>query len=68
MNRMQPALDDFSGSRNEVSRLYAALYVQFGEIQLPCDIAVIQALTQQAIDGAKDTRLFPKAAHSRPPS
>ena len=30
---------------------YAALYVHFGQIQLPCDIAVIQALTQQAIDG-----------------
>jgi hypothetical protein len=47
---------------------YAALYVHFGQIQLPCDIAVIQALTQQAIYGVKDTRLFPKAAYSVPPS
>jgi hypothetical protein len=47
---------------------YAVLYVHFGEIQLLCDIAIIQALNQQAIDRAKGTRLLPKAAHFMPPS
>ena len=44
---------------------YAALYVHFGEIQLLCDIAVVQTLSQQAIDGSKDSGLFLKASAFR---
>ena len=67
MQRMQPTLHDFPGSGNEVSRL-CSFVRSLRQTQLLCDIAVIQSLTQQAIDRAKDTRLFPKAAHSVPPS
>jgi hypothetical protein len=46
----------------------AGLHINFREIELLRDIAVIQALAKQSIDGAKDSGLFPKAAHSMPPS
>src|SRR5436305_7707865 len=39
---------------------YAALYVQVGEIQLLCNIAVVQTLAHRAINRAQDARLFPK--------
>ena len=42
---------------------YARLCVHFSEIELVGDIAVVQTLTQRAVNRAKDARLFPKAAH-----
>jgi hypothetical protein len=47
---------------------YAASYVGFGEIQLPCYVAIVQPLTQQAIDRAKRTGFLPKAPHDIPPN
>ena len=43
------------------------MYVSFGEIQLLCDIVIIQTLTKQPIDRAKTAGLFAKAAHPVPP-
>jgi hypothetical protein len=40
---------------------YAALNVQFGEIQLLCDIAVVQTLTHCAIDRAPKRPFLPKS-------
>ena len=66
LKRIEPTLDESSGSRNAVSRLRSSV-PHFSEIQLARNIAVIQTLARQAIDRTKDTRLFPEAAHFMPP-
>ena len=44
---------------------YAGLYPHFADVQLAWNIAIIQTLTEQSIDRAKYTRLFPKATRFR---
>jgi hypothetical protein len=58
MKRIAPVLAGFSASRNELSSC-AGLYANFGDIQLPCDIAMIQTMTKHSIDRTKTAGLFP---------